>query len=90
VRFVLTNSNPIDIRIEKFEFTLLNTDIQLDYMKLLDENETKIRMEDSDISQVKMNELKKLIKYLFEDCHTSTTSSSFFINNSRTRSTEIV
>jgi hypothetical protein len=56
VRFVLTNSNPIDIRIEKFEFTLLNTDIQLDYMKLLDGNETKIRIEDSDISQVKFNE----------------------------------
>ncbi|CAF4341798.1 unnamed protein product, partial [Adineta steineri] len=43
VTFTLTNPNPIDIAIENFHFTLPNTDIQLDYMQLIDGNGTKIK-----------------------------------------------
>ncbi len=52
VTFVLTNTNPIDIEIEEFDFTLPNTDIQLDYMERLNGNETKIRFENKNIYQV--------------------------------------
>jgi len=55
VRFALTNSNPIDIEIENFNFTSLNTDIQLDYMELLNRSETKIRFENKNISQVRFD-----------------------------------
>ncbi len=54
--FVLTNSNPIDIEIEEFEFPLLNANIQLDYMELLNETGKKIRVENEDISQVRFDE----------------------------------
>ncbi|CAF0885194.1 unnamed protein product [Adineta steineri] len=43
VTFTLSNPNPIDIAIENFHFTLPNTDIQLDYMQLIDGNGTKVK-----------------------------------------------
>lgn len=48
--FVLKNSNPIDIEIEKFQFSLKNLNIQLDRIKLLNGNETNIKYSTSNIS----------------------------------------
>ncbi len=45
VRFVLINSNPIDIEIDQYDYTILNGDIKFDYMKSLNENQTKIKIE---------------------------------------------
>ena len=55
VIFALTNPNPIDIKIEKFSYTLPNANIQIEYMKLLDENSTKMAFQTTDISQVRLD-----------------------------------
>jgi hypothetical protein len=72
VTFLLANPNPIDIKIEKFYFTLPNAKIQLDYMKLLDGNQTKILSRNKDISQVRLE--MKTRNHLF-------ISSLLFLNN---------
>ncbi len=57
VTFVLTNPNPVSIEIENFSITLPNTDIQLDYMELLNGDKTKMKStnlyKNNDISQVR-------------------------------------
>jgi hypothetical protein len=57
VTFVLTNPNPVSIEIENFSITIPNTDIQLDYMELLNGNKTKMKsaklFKNNDISQVR-------------------------------------
>ena len=45
VRFVLTNSNPIDIKIDQYKSTITNGNIQFDHMKLLNGSQTKINIE---------------------------------------------
>lgn len=50
VTFLLTNSNPVDIQIEKFEFNCSNINIQLDYMESLNGSNTKIKYDDPYLS----------------------------------------
>lgn len=57
VTFILTNRNPINIKLKTFTSTLSNADIQLDYMKPLNGNKTKIFIKNfyknNNISQVR-------------------------------------
>lgn len=46
VRFILRNSNPVDINIERFDLLMFNAEIQLDYIKSLDGNQTTVDIED--------------------------------------------
>jgi hypothetical protein len=59
VRFVLINSNPIDIEIDQYDYTILNGDIKFDYMKSLNENQTKIKIENKKkLSPVRLKKKK--------------------------------
>ena len=55
VTFILSNPNPIDIKIEKFYFTLPYTNIQLDYMRLIEGDQAKIISKTNSIAQVSLN-----------------------------------
>lgn len=46
VRFILRNSNPVDIHINQFDLLMSNAEIQLDYIKSLSSDQTTVHIED--------------------------------------------
>ena len=46
IRFILRNSNPVDIHINQFDVLISNAEIQVDYIKSLDDDETTVNIED--------------------------------------------
>lgn len=46
IRFILRNSNPLDITIKQFDVLISNAQIQVDYIKSLDDDQTTVNIED--------------------------------------------